>query len=169
MGIGGVSRMTDAGANGLVKIGFKPQTPSDATYINGATFDRTTLGYPQSVEVSHCLAYTAASGASGATITVETNIFHGDASNMSDEASYKTKSVVITWVSDAAKQFAVTLSADLSGAKRYVRAKYKQTKAGTITVTAPIASQVVRFAGFSARPNASYAGAGYFESTDTAA
>lgn len=166
---GGVSRLTDAGAAGLFKLGFKPQTPSDATYISGATFDRSALNYPQNMEVAHILAYTAASGASGATITVETNIFHGDASNMSDEASFKSKSVVITWASDAAKQFHVALSADLSSAKRYVRAKFKETKAGTITVTAPIVAQVVRFGGMMQSPNSSFANAGYFESTDSAA
>jgi len=166
---GGVSRFTDPGINAIVKNGFKAQTPTDATYVTGTIFDRQAIGWPQYAEVVHSFNYTAASGANGATITVETNLFSGDAANMSDEASVKSKSVVITWASDAAKQFIVTMPTDLSSAKRYVRAKFKQTKAGTITVTTPLVAQIVRFGGLSSVPNSSYSSNGYFESTDSAA
>lgn len=160
---GGVSRLSDAAASGITKLGFKPQAPSDATAVVGATFDRTLLGYPGNIEVTHNFAYTAASGAAAATITVLTQIYHGDASNMSDEAVLKSKSVVITWASDAAKSFLVSLSANLGPAKRYVRCKFTQTKSGTITVTTPLVSQIVRFNGLYDQPNASYAAAGYYE------
>lgn len=166
---GGVSRFTDPGINAINKIGFKAQAPTDATYLTGTIFDRSAIGWPQYAELCHVFNYTAASGASGATITVESNLFSGDASNMSDETSVKSKSVVITWASDAAKQFIVTMPVDLSSAKRYVRGKFKQTKAGTITVTTPLVAQTVRFGGLSSVPNSGYSSGGYFESTDSAA
>lgn len=165
----GVSRLSDAASGGISKLGFAPQAPANDTFVTGATFDRSALGFPQNVEVTHNFSYTAAAGAGGATITVVSAIYHGDAANMSDEVVLKTKSVVITWASDAAKTFHIAVSADLGPARRYVRAKFKQTKAGTITVNTPLVSQSVRFGGLMDRPNASYAGGGYFESTDSAA
>ena len=166
---GGVSRFTEPSANSIVKIGMKATAPTDATYLNGATFDRSAIGWPSFAEVTHVFSYTAAAGAGGATIAVETNLFSGDASNMSDESSVKSKTVTITWASDAAKQFIVTVPVDLTAAKRYVRAKFRQTKAGTITVNTPLATQVVRFGGLARVPNSAYASGGYFESTDSAA
>jgi hypothetical protein len=163
-----MSRNTNAGAYGLAKLGFKSQTPSNATAIAGATFDRQSYNWALSLEVFHNFCYTAASGDATGIITVLTQIYHGDASNMSDEAVLKTKSVAITWVSDAAKEFFVSLPADLSAAKRYVRAKFTETKAGTITVSTPIVSQAVRFSGFQTIPHSSFLDAGYFTSTDTA-
>ncbi len=168
MSTGGVSRLSDAAASFVSKLGFKPQAPSDGVALAGATFDRAALAYPNNVELNHNFSYTAASGAGGATITVVSGIWHGDAANMSDETLLKSKSVVITWASDAAKTFFVSLSADLGPAKRYVRGKFTETKAGTITVTTPLVSQTVRFGGLSSSPAAAYLGAGYFESTDSA-
>lgn len=164
----GVSRLSDAASGGINKLGFKPQAPSDDTFISGTTFDRLALNYPQNAELIHNFSYTAASGAGGATITVVVSIYHGDAANMSDEAVLKTKSVVVTWASDAAKTFHISLSADLGPAKRYIRGKFKETKAGTITVSTPLVSQTMRLSGLSDQPIAAYSGTGYFESTDSA-
>lgn len=164
----GITNVTNAGAYGLTKLGFKPQTPSNGTALAGATFDRNSYNWPVSAEVMHNFAYTGASGDATGIITCLTALWHGDASNMSDEAIYKSKSVAITWVSDAAKTFFITMPVDLSSAKRYVRGKFTHTKAGTITVSAQIVSQSIRFSGFATVPHSSYADAGYFEATDTA-
>jgi len=161
--------MTNSGSQGLVKESFKPQTASDATAITGAIFDRSAMSLPLSAEVVSNLAYTDASGASGATHTVLVTLVHGDASNLSDGAVLKQKSVVITWASDGAKQFHLTLPVDLSAAKRYVQATFKVTKGGTVTVSAQTAAQSLRFAGLEVTPASAYADAGYFESTDGAA
>ena len=166
---GGVSRLSDAASGSITKLGFAPQAPTNDTFVAGTTFDRTLLGYPQNMEVNHNFGYTAASGAGGATITVVSAIYHGDASNMSDEAVLKSVTKTITWASDAAKTAFITLTSDLSGAKRYVRGKFKETKAGTITVSSPLVSQTVRFGGMRDTPHSSYVGAGYIESTDSAA
>lgn len=160
--------VTNAPAFGVAKLSYKPQTAADATALVGATFDRTLLSFPGSCEVETLLAYTDASGVSGATHTCLTQLYHGDASNMSDETVLKSKSVVVSWVSDAAKQVAVTMPADLSAAKRYLRAKFTVTKAGTVTVSAQTSAQLVRFGGLQTIPAAAYLDAGYFESTDTA-
>jgi hypothetical protein len=163
-----LSDFRNSGAYGLAKLGFKPQTPSNGTVIAGATFDRQSYNWPLSMEVYHNFSYTAGSGDVTGIITVLTQLYHGDASNMSDEAVLKSKSVAITWVSDAAKTFHVSMPVDLSSAKRYVRAKFTETKAGTITVTVPVAAQTIRFGGFQTIPHASFLDAGYFEATDTA-
>lgn len=167
--MGNVSDLTNGSARGITKESFKPQTASDATVISGAIFDRSSLSLPLACEVVSNLAYTDGSGASGATHTVLVQILTSDNSNMSSPTTLKQKSVVITWAADGAKQFHVTVPADLSSAKRYVQANFTVTKGGTVTVTAQSAAQSVRFTGADVFPNSAYADAGYFESTDSAA
>lgn len=163
------AQQKNAAVFGLAKLGFKSQTPSNATALAGAIFDRNSYGWAQSMEVYHNFVYTTASGDATGIITCLTEVYSDTASSMATETLLKSKSVAITWVSDAAgKTFFVAMPVDLSAAKRYVRAKFTHTKAGTVTVSAQIVSQAIRFSGLQTVPHTSYADAGYFAATDTA-
>jgi hypothetical protein len=163
-----ISPRENIAANLLVRQGAKPQTATDATAVVSEIYDRLSsdMRTPQSCMVVCALAFTSASGASGATNTLLLELYHDTASNMATEAALDTDTYVYTWAADGANHGVHVLPVNLKGANRYLRAKATLTESGTITISSQSLATCVVFAGMLNQPSSTYAAAGYEETTE---
>lgn len=159
--------MTDLGAHTLANEGFaKPQTAADATAVVGAIVDR--QGYDSALVIA-AVAFTSASGASGAKNTLSLQCFHDSAAAMGSESALKSDSYVYTWANDGANSGVHVLPVDLQSAERYIRGKATLTESGTITISAQSVAIVVVLGGAQVAPPSGYAAAGYESTTEPSA
>jgi hypothetical protein len=158
----------DMASNLLVRQGAKPQTAADATAVVTEIYDRhaAAMQNPQSCMVVCAVAFTSASGASGATNTLLLEMYHDTASNMATEASLDSDSYVYTWAANGANDGVHVLPVNLKGANRYLRAKATLTESGTITISSQSLGIAVVFGGMETEPSSSFAAAGYEETTE---
>jgi hypothetical protein len=165
-----ISPPTDLGAQVVADEGYaKPQTMSDATYINGAEIDRAGAAgtyYDSAVGIFN-FAFTSSSGASGGKVTVTLQWYDDTATGMGTEATYgDAYTYEYTWAADGANSGVHVYPIELRGANRYVRLKAKQTKAGTITVSGATGSIAVVLSGMSIIPDAAHSDSGYESTTE---
>lgn len=142
----------------------KPIALSDDTFIVGAVVDTNPDGGPQSMRSGMVIAlfsFTSSSGASGGLVTSTLSLYHDTAVGMGTEALLKTDTYVYTWAADGANSGAHVLPFTLRAANRYVRAKFKITEGGTITVGTPLGAVAVVFGGLADSPDSAFANAGY--------
>ena len=142
----------DLGGN-VYSDGFNIATAADDTYVTGASVDRKVGATPLS-----CLAvinpvFTSASGAGGATNTLEGQIQTDDNSAFSSPTQVgSTYTYVYTWVSNGLNGGAHVVEQDLSGAEQYVRWRAKLTESGTITISGQTISGHLVLGGFDQVP-----------------
>lgn len=118
----------------------------DATAVTGVIIDRAALGWPSSAVVA--IPFTATLAAT-ATLSVAQVVQHGDASNLSDAASFATveATVVATGPSGGGTVTGtIELDVNFEGAKRYVRANFTPDLSAADTDTAAL-SEVIVFGG----------------------
>lgn len=157
---------SDLAAALLAKGKIKIQTAADDTYKTGAIVDRTADGFAQSALAFANVVFTTASGATGATQTVTLVVEHGDNSALSDATTLSSSAQVYTWAADGANDGLHCLAVDLTSAKRYIRAKVKVTKGGTVTISAQSVSGGLVLGGLDTTPDGSYVAAGYKTTTE---
>jgi len=143
---------------------FKPQTMTNATYINGAEFER--QDYESALAV-FTLAFTSSSGASGGKVTVAIQAYDDTVTGMGTEATWgDAYSYEYTWAADGANSGVHCFPIDLRGANKFMRVKAKITKAGTITVAYEVGSLAVILGGMRKAPDDAYVLAGYESTTE---
>ncbi|MCU1285927.1 MAG: hypothetical protein JWO13_2277 [Acidobacteriales bacterium] len=129
--VAGIARLVAAGTG-------------DNTAVVGQILDRTLFGYALSAVFG--ILCRAVLGAN-ATLTLKNiALFHGDAANMSDEASFATiADTVVLTDSGAGSTLLSELLAnvDLAGCKRYVRLKYTPDLSAANTDTAEVAGVII--------------------------
>lgn len=117
----------------------------DNTAVTGAIIDRAALGWPQSCVVA--VPFTATLAAA-ATLSVAVTLQSGEAANLSDAASFATRSGVVATgpAGGGTVTGTVELDVNLSGAGRYVRANFTPDLSAANTDTAAL-SEVIVFGG----------------------
>ena len=146
----------------------KPQSLTDATDITGAIVDTNPAGSQRfnSMVCKFNVAYTAASGASGALNTALITVYHAADSAMATEASYGTYTAAFTWAADGANSGVFVFPVSLKTANRYVRVKARMTESGTITISNQIGAITCDFGGQNVAPNSGYVSTGYANLTE---
>lgn len=158
--------MTDIGGVLLGHQGFaKNQTAADGTYIAGAEIDRVTYPAQSALVLCH-VAFTSASGASGAKNTLTLALFDDTVTGMASEAVHDSDTYVYTWAADGANYGIHCLPVDLQSANRYIRAKAKLTESGTITISSQTIALAVVLGGLQVAPGSGYVAAGYENTTE---
>jgi len=159
----------DAATLAIAKLGAKPQTAADDTFIAGAIIDLQATGYPKSGLAWVNLAFTTASGQAGAKQTLTLKVEHGATSNLADAADYDSTTYEFTWAADGANSRIHNLPLQLASSKRYVRVSAKLVKSGTVTISAQsLATGIVFFPSYEI-PNSAYAASGYGNGTEPTA
>jgi hypothetical protein len=118
----------------------------DNTAVTGVIIDRAALGWPQSGVVAIPFTTTLAAAA---TLSVAMTVQDGDASNLSDAATFASRAnaVVATGPGGGGTVTGVVeLDVNFSGAKRYVRANFTPDLSAGGTDTAAL-SEVIVFGG----------------------
>lgn len=162
--MGGIDRFSNLPAHVRGnKAYLKPSTAADATFLASSIIDRAEYGeYPDSLLIMVPVAFTSASGATGATNTLAIQVYDDTASAMGTEATYGSAySYVYTWVADGANGGIHVYQVDITNANRYVRVKAKLTESGTITVSAQSLAIAVACCGLKEVPSDAYVAAGY--------
>jgi len=164
-----ITPSTDIGGLTIADQGHaKPQTAADDTYINGAEIDR--ASYPaESALVIAAVAFTTASGQSGASNTLTLAMYHDTVTGMGTEAALDSDTYAYTWADDGANHGVHVLPVNLEAANRFVRAKAKLTKGGTVTISSQSLGIVVVLGGLQVAPGSGYAEAGYETTTEPVA
>lgn len=157
-----MSQQTDIAGKLLGSKGsVKPQDISaDDTYVAGAIVDR--IGFLSALAAG-ITAITTSGGVLGATVPVTVALFHGDEDDLSDEVLFDSYVGGFTWAANGANNGCHILPLNLETAKRYIRAKIKQTKTGTVTISAALGGVALILGGLDEAPNADHANAGYQE------
>lgn len=137
----------------------KPQDLTDDTFIEGGIIDRQDH---ESMEAIFNLAFTSASGVSGAAVTVTIQLFDDSDSAMAAEAAFgDAYTYEYTWAADGANSGVHVLPVDLTLAKRYIKIKAKITESGTITLSNQLGAITACMAGLRVAPDPDHAGDGY--------
>jgi hypothetical protein len=137
-----VASVRRAAANTAVTAGGA----GDATAVTGVIIDRAALGWPKSIVAA--IPYTATL-AQAATLSLAYTFQHGDASNLSDAATYAsaTTAVVATGGTGGSTETGTfEVGINIEGAKRYVRLNFTPDLSASGTDTAAL-SAVIAFAG----------------------
>jgi hypothetical protein len=141
----------------------KPQSLTDTVAIVGAIIDTQpagAIGYRSALMIAGT-SFTTSGGASGGQVTALLEVYHDTASNMATEASLDSDSYVYTWAANGANYGVHCLPVSLETANRYIRGKFTETEAGTITVASAIGYIAFVLGGMTDSPDAGYAAAGY--------
>jgi hypothetical protein len=161
--------VTDIGALVVADEGYaKPQSLTDDTYIVGAEINLQPAGAAgyRSALVIAPTCFTSSSGASGGKVTITLAVYHDTVTGMGSEALLDSDTYEYTWAADGANTGVHCLPVSFETANQFVRAKFKQTKAGTITVSNAYGAIVVVLGGMVVTPDAGYAAAGYENTTE---
>lgn len=164
----GVSEITDIGGNTIANQGLaKPQTIADATAIVGAEIDRHLYPADTCLVLAH-LGFTSSSGNTTGKNVAKLELFDDVVTGMASEAVFATYSYEYTWVADGVNFGVHVLPVNLTGAKRFIRAKLTLTESGTITIASQTGSVAVVLGGMQKSPGSDYVKTGYVKTTEPA-
>jgi hypothetical protein len=138
--VGAGISVVSASANTLLTAGGA----GDATQVVGATIDRTLFNYPLSMVLAFIATATLAANKKLTLGTIA--LFHGDAANMSDEASFAVVADTDVLVDSGAGgtiSGQLTSNIDLAGCKRFIRAKFTPDLNAANTDTAKVVAVAV--------------------------
>jgi hypothetical protein len=158
-----ISPKENAFSNIIAKDGIKNSTATDGTNVVSVIYDRLDHGLqmPQSMLAIAQSYFTTGSRSGSPGMTITLAVYHGDASNMSDEAVLDSDTFDYTVDADGNSYGIHVLPVDLSSAKRYLRIKVKQTKTATVTITNNALNAIALFGGMDKVPSEDFAAAGY--------
>jgi hypothetical protein len=163
-----IAPLQDLGGATIVLDQFKPQTISDATAKDGTEVDRTSYPHQSGLLIAN-VAFTTASGASGAKNTVLLELEHGDSSGSYETTAYDSYSYEFTWAADGANSGTLVLPLDLKNAKRYIMGRLTMTESGTVTISSQSASLCLVLGGGENLPHSDYVASGYKDTTEPSA